>query len=226
MVQINQNKEIAIKLRKKGFSYSEILKKVPVTKSTLSLWLRNVSLKKDQRQRLVNKIRLGQKKGARIKKEIKNKLIKDIKDKSRNEIGKLSNRELWLLGIALYWCEGNKEKDRSSLVRIGNSDPYLIKIFLNWLCKIIKINNNDIHFRIYLHQNSRNRLFDIQKYWSKNTGFPLESFQKISWKKQKISTNRKNINNDYYGLLSIIVRKSTNLNRKIAGWIEGIYQNY
>jgi intein-encoded DNA endonuclease-like protein len=32
-----KEKEVAIELRKQGYSYSEILKKIPVAKSTLSL---------------------------------------------------------------------------------------------------------------------------------------------------------------------------------------------
>jgi hypothetical protein len=42
-------KEKAIKLRKSGATYSEVLREVPVSKSTLSLWLRDVGLSKTQK---------------------------------------------------------------------------------------------------------------------------------------------------------------------------------
>ena len=45
----------AIKLRKKGLSYKEIQKQVPVAKSTLSYWLKTVLLKKEYRDRLYTK---------------------------------------------------------------------------------------------------------------------------------------------------------------------------
>jgi len=45
-------KEEAIKLRKKGFSYSEIKKEMDVSKSTLSLWCRDVAISEDQALRL------------------------------------------------------------------------------------------------------------------------------------------------------------------------------
>jgi transposase len=48
-------KRIAIQLRREGYSYSEILKKVPVAKSTLSLWLRSVNLTNSQKQKLTLK---------------------------------------------------------------------------------------------------------------------------------------------------------------------------
>jgi transposase len=50
-----KEKEIAIELRRQGYSYSEILKRVPVAKSTLSLWLRSLGLAKQQKQRLTEK---------------------------------------------------------------------------------------------------------------------------------------------------------------------------
>ncbi len=44
-----KEKKKARKLRKKGKSYSEILKKVKVSKSTLSVWLRDIKLTAEQK---------------------------------------------------------------------------------------------------------------------------------------------------------------------------------
>jgi len=54
----------AIGFRKKGLTYNEILKRVPVAKSTLSLWLREVGLAKRQRQRLTEKRKAAQLRGT------------------------------------------------------------------------------------------------------------------------------------------------------------------
>lgn len=45
-------KEKAVSLRKQGKTYAEILKEIPVAKSTLSEWFRDVKLSKPQVQRL------------------------------------------------------------------------------------------------------------------------------------------------------------------------------
>ena len=52
-------KSQAIAYRKQGFSYSEILSKVPVAKSTLSEWLKSVGLSKAQKHKLTEKKRLS-----------------------------------------------------------------------------------------------------------------------------------------------------------------------
>lgn len=217
-----KEKEKAVRLRRKGFSYGEILSEVPVTKSTLSLWLREIGLAKRQKQRLTKKKRLGQQKGGRVRREQRIRLTEEIKEKAAKEIDKISYRELWMIGISLYWAEGSKERNQATSVALGNSDPELIKIFLKWLQKICKVSKEDINFRIFLHDTSATRLKEVQKYWSGVTGFSLDKFQKVTWKRNKINTKRKNIGRDYYGLLSVIVRRSTSLNRKIQGWIEGI----
>lgn len=223
MVKLKE-KGKAIKLRKKGLSYNEILRKVPVAKSTLSLWLRSVGLSKRQKQRLTEKKLAAIKRGWEACRRKRIIITEKIKNEAKREIGKLSKRDLWLIGTALYWAEGAKEKSRGARVDLGNSDPNLIKIFLRWIQKVCEVPRKDIHFRIYLHETSANRLREVQKYWAEVTGFPINNFQKVTWKKHKINTRRKNTGKNYYGLLEVRIRKSTDLNRKIAGWIEGIYK--
>ncbi len=226
MIQKIQERERAIILRKKGYSYSEILKRIPVAKSTLSLWLRSVGLSKKQKQRLTEKKLAAALRGAKVKRNYRLTITKEIIERAKNEIGRLSGRELWLIGIALYWAEGAKQKENniSQGVKFNNSDPAMIKVFVRWLRNACKIVDSDINFRIALHESARHRLKEIQEYWANITGFSISNFQKIDWKKHRINTNRKNVGKKYFGVLSIYVRKSTNLNRKIKGWIEGIYE--
>ncbi|MBU2539992.1 hypothetical protein KJ786_02425 [Patescibacteria group bacterium] len=229
MIKKTKEREKAIKLRKQGLSYREILAIIPVSKSSLSLWLRSVNLTKRQKQRLTDKKLAAAKKGGEIIREKRILSTKRIKERAEKQIKKISNRELWLIGIMLYWAEGNKQKEHkvSESVRLGNSNPRIIEIFLIWLFEVIKISQNDISFRICLHETAKNRLPEIEKYWSKITGFPIEDFRKvkINWKKHKINTKRKNTGKDYQGLLEVRVKRSTDLNREIDGWIGGIYKH-
>lgn len=227
MIQKPKEREKAIKLRKRGFSYSEILKEIPVAKSTLSLWLRSVGLARKQKQRLTEKRLAAALRGSIKKREQRIAITNEIKTKARNEIGKLSNRELWLTGVALYWAEGTKQKEHnvSQKVKFSNTDPIMIKVFLRWLQNICGIPKSEISFRISLHETAINKLDKVQKYWAKITGLPINNFQKIDWKKHRINTKRKNTGEKYFGLLNVYIRNSTNLNRKIQGWIEGIYKN-
>lgn len=217
-------KQLAIKLRKKGFTYGEILRQVPVAKSTLSLWLRSVGLALPQKQRITEKRIQARLRGASARRQKRILLTKQIYSEAGQEIGQISRRELWLIGAALYWAEGNKQKEHnvSQDVKFSNSDPLMIKIFLKWLLDICKISIDDIKFEIYLHET--NLADGVKEFWAKTTGFGIEKFQTIYWKKNKINTKRKNKGENYNGLLRIKVKKSTNFNREIAGWCKAIYE--
>jgi hypothetical protein len=217
-------REKAIGLRRQGKTYSEILKEVLVAKSTLSLWFHEVELAKHQVQRITEKRIAGQKKGAQARRSQRIALQHKIWLKSEQEIGSLSDRELWLIGIALYWAEGSKEKTwrPGSKLLFSNSDPRMIRVFLKWLLLFPDISKERIGFEIYIHENSENNIEHVKKFWATETGFPVQFFQKIYFKKNKIYTNRRNKGSLYNGLLRVKIPKSSTLLRKIEGWTRGV----
>ncbi|PIR44306.1 hypothetical protein COV23_00450 [Candidatus Wolfebacteria bacterium CG10_big_fil_rev_8_21_14_0_10_31_9] len=222
----SNQKEKAINLRKQGLSYSEILKQIPVAKSTLSLWLRSVGLSKKQAQRLTEKKLANMQKGALAKKNQRIALTQKIHKEAIKQIYNISKRDLFLIGVSLYWAEGSKEKENrpGSGTIFTNSDPEMLRLFIKWLTKICNIKKEDIIFSIYIHENSKNDLDKVKKYWSEKLDFPLSHFPYIYFKKNKIKTSRKNVGDSYFGLLKLKVKKSSALNRKIAGWIKGVIE--
>lgn len=227
MIKKETEKQNAIDLRRRGKTYSEILSIVPVAKSTLAIWLNSVNLSKKQKQRITQKKLDCAKRGGEAKRKQRIEKQNIIFEKTRSEINSLSFQELFLIGIVLYWAEGSKEKDKrpGSQFEFSNMDPRMIKVVLVWLFKVCKINKNMLVFNIFLHQSHKNRVEEIKKYWSNITEFPIDNFSTIYWKKNKIAkTNRQNTGDHYHGLLKIKVKKSSNLVRKIAGWVDGIYE--
>lgn len=218
---VSEYEEKAINLRKKGYSYSEILKEVPVAKSTLSLWLRNVGLAKKQLQKITEKRIKGALRGANARKIERINATKIIQEKAKKEINEINKKNLLLIGTALHWAEGAKEKEYYTSVGINfnNSDYRMILIFLKWLKIILKVRDCDLIYELYIHETAD--IKKAQRYWSKNLSIPINRIR-VYLKKNKIKTTRKNTDDKYNGLIRIKVRKSSNLNRKINGWINGI----
>jgi len=106
-------------------------------------------------------------------------------------------------------------------VKFSNSDPIMLNFFIMWLKKYLKVLDNEIVFEIFIHENYKEKKNDFINYWSKTLGYPVAKFSKIYYKKHNLKTKRKNIENKYHGQLVITVKRSTDLNRKIIGWIEG-----
>lgn len=212
-------KEKAIKLRKQGLSYNEILREVSVAKSTLSVWLRDIGLAKVHKQRLTEKRRLAQEKAQQACRNIRMNHEAEIIKVAQQEVGKINKREFWLIGSVLYWAEGSKQKPNlvSQKVSFNNSDPKMILLFDKWLKEFCERDAESILYSIYIHTTGDvNR---AKKFWSELLKTPIE---KVYFKKGSPKTNRKNTGDSYYGLLRIEARRSTDLNRKIKGWNLGI----
>ena len=75
---------------------------------------------------------------------------------------------------------------------------------------------------MYIHETKKD-VENIKQYWSKKLQIN-ENKIKVYYKKNKINTKRKNVDNNYKGLIRIGVLKSCDLNRKITGYIEGLIE--
>ena len=226
MIRKIREKRKAISLRKQGKTYSDILRVVQIAKSTLGIWLKEAKLSVAENQKFTEAKRLASLRGGQVKKKQRIQKQKNTVFKARSEIKSVSERELFLMGIVLYWAEGAKEKEYrpGSAFEFSNMDPKMIQVFLVWLLKVCKISKNMLIFNIFLHETHKNRADEVKKYWSKITGFSLKNFSTIYWKRNKLNTLRKNIDEKYHGVLKIKVKRSSELVRKVAGWTEGIFE--
>ncbi len=220
-MKFNQ-KEKAILLRREGLTYSEILKQIPVAKSTLSSWLHSAVLSKKQYQRLTEKKLNAIKKGGEARHRQRLYLLEQIRTETEKDIKKLNVKDLWLAGIMLYWAEGTKEKAHTigAGIAFNNSDPRMIRLFIKWLKEIIQIPDDMLKFEIYLHTTASPE--KSLRFWGKILNCN-ENKIRVYFKKHSVKrTNRKNIGDSYNGLMRVSVRKSSRLNRRISAWVSHI----
>lgn len=213
----------AIEMRRHGKTYNEILDKVPVAKSTLSLWLRSVQLSKPQVQRTTALRKAAAQRGADSRRNARLAEIKSLTERGIKKVGKMSRRELWLVGIALYWAEGNKQRQSSisSGIIFGNSDPQMIRVFLAWL-EALNITRSQLIFELYVHETRFAEVDVFKRWWAKEIGITRKEVTGTYFKKGNVLTNHKNTEDLYHGLLRLKVKSSTSLNREITGYIAGV----
>lgn len=141
--------------------------------------------------------------------------------KGFGKIGKMSKRELFLVGAALYWAEGSKKNRRTEF---ANSDPGMINLFIRWLKECLHINHEDIYCHVSINEDHKERIKVVEKHWSEITGISLSDFTSVSYKKVKNKKFYENFNH-HYGTLFLKVKKGTNLNYEILGYIKGLKKN-
>jgi len=225
MITKSSEKQKAVQLRKQGKSYSEIMEMVPIAKSTLSEWLRDVGLAKAQKQRLTEKKLASAKRGGLARKMQRVEGSNAIFSQARLDVGSLTKRDIFLIGVALYWAEGSKQKEHnvSNPLVFGNSDPNMIKFFLNWLAEL-GVPKSEFIYELYIHKTGN--IGKSVEFWADVVNQPISVFdQRVYFKQGNPKTIRKNSGESYNGLLRVKVKKSTNLNRKVSGWIQGIVKN-
>jgi len=220
----SKEKNKALKLRQRGESINDIAKKLKVSKSTVSLWCRNISLNPKQIKRLVEKQKIGSYSGRlKFLEKIRDKRIKEVaklKKEGLKEVGKVNKRDIFIAGIAMYVSEGATSPSKEE-VSFYNSDPKIILFILKWFKKICKISDDRFAIQIRINEIHKKRIKKVENYWSELTGIPLSQFTKtilIKVKNKKIYPNH----NTYYGTVRVMVHRGVQLRRKINGWIEGL----
>lgn len=223
MAKSNQRNR-AIKLRKNGKSIKKIAKILEVAKSSVSTWCKDIKLTKQQVKKLhesmVSGSYSGRLKGSKIQHE---KRLENEKLGLLNgiaSVGRLSDRDLLIGLIALYWGEGGKSQ---RVFFISNSDPKMIKFIVNAYEKVLKISKDSIVLSVGLNILHKDRDKEIKKYWSDVTGIPLNQFRKTIFIKTKNVKKYKNFKS-HYGTLRINVVKSTSYYYKMIGLINALKQ--
>jgi transposase len=210
--------EKARDLRTRGYTYVEIAAELGVSKSSVSLWARDlprvgrISYEETRKRNAEGVSRYWQAQGLR--REARRQAVNDA---AAEEIGPLNDREILIAGAIAYWCEGCKSKPHrpSEQVAFINSDPQLIRFFLRFLAAA-GVTRDRLICRVCIHESADVAV--AQQFWQDLTGLPDVQFRRPTLKRHNPRTVRKNTGANYHGCLVIKVRQSAELYRQIEGW--------
>ncbi|MEW2275021.1 hypothetical protein [Streptomyces griseofuscus] len=211
----------ARELRQQGWTYDRIQVELGCSKSSISLWVRD--LPKPERKRSREEASAISRKGWEVTLRIRDEERRRTKEETRLAIGEMSARELFLVGVGLYWAEGGKDKSyaRRENVAFVNSDPNMIKVYLAWL-RLLGVEPERLRFTVMIHENAD--VSGAEHFWADLVGADPSSFNKTTLKKHNPKTVRKNTGDDYRGCLVIKVLKGADLYRRIEGSWYGIVE--
>ena len=216
-------KEKALELRKRGTSINDIAQKLKVSKSTVSYWCRDIVLSSSVIKKIARKSKAKSTESLLeyAEKQRRDRIyrVKDSVSKGEAKLGSLDNRDIYCIGLGLYWGEGYKKGSQE--FGFTNSDAQMILFYIKWLRVVFNIKLSDLILRVSINDLHKNRINDVMKFWSTTTNVPLEQFSKPSL----IKTQNKKIfpNMDtHMGTLRVKVRKGTSLRREVLAAIDAI----
>ncbi|GGT26305.1 hypothetical protein [Streptomyces chromofuscus] len=210
----------ARELRLQGWTYDRIEAELGCSRSSISLWVRDLPRPERPRRTRAEASAIA-KRGWEAKMRLREEERRRTRQLAMAEIDQLTDRELFLVGVGLYWAEGAKSKPYSRRERITfvNSDPDMITVFLAWL-RLLHVDPANLGFAVHIHETAD--VTAAEAFWASHVGIEPTELLKTRLKKHNPRTNRKNTGGDYHGCLRVDVRDGADLYRRIEGWWYGI----
>jgi DNA-binding transcriptional ArsR family regulator len=214
-------RELALRLRSQGYSYGHISVKTGLSKSTLSYHLSKVPYTPNALT--LKKIGKARSSAGVKKAQMKLDSLNHARTQAKKDIGTLSKRDVFMLGLGIYIGEGSKTHD---IVRLVNSDFRVINQFIYWI-KAIGLGPEHIAIRLHLYPDS-----DVKKaedFWSKKLSIPKKQFQKpcVDMRQGK---SRKKTSIHEFGTAHVTVRSNGKkeygvaLSRRIGAWMQEVLE--
>jgi hypothetical protein len=160
-------REQARRLRATGLPMTDIAARLGVSTSSVSLWVRDVAF--EPRPRATR----GRRRAPNALQRRKQAEIDRLLAEGRDRVGRLTEREFLVAGVALYAGEGSKGDGR---LRFANSDARMIVFFCSWLRRFFEVDESRLRVHLYLHQGLD--LAAAIAYWSALTSIPPTQFLK------------------------------------------------
>ncbi|MFC4494243.1 hypothetical protein ACFPA8_08860 [Streptomyces ovatisporus] len=205
-------------LRREGRTYDQIQLELGAARSSISLWVRDLPKPPPRTREEASEIA---RRGWKVTLERREEERQRVRSEAARKIGSLTDRELFLIGVGLYWAEGSKSKPhrRAESVTFINSDAGMIRVYLSWL-SLLGVEAERLRFSVMIHESAD--VEAAERYWADLVGRGPDSFGKTTLKRHNPRTVRKNVGHDYRGCLVVRVRQSADLYRRIEGWWAGV----
>ena len=157
-------------LRALGWSLPAIEAELGVSRSSVSLWCRDIEVPPGEWTRRLRAPAAGRKKNPlQAAKEAE---IERLHAEGAARLADLSEREHLIAGVALYAGEGTKG---GNALGFANTNPEMVRFFCAWLRRHFDIDESRLRMRIYLHEGLD--LDATQRFWSEVSGVPVAQFR-------------------------------------------------
>jgi len=211
----------AVSLRKEGKSYLEISTLLHVPKSTLCSWFHTLHWSQGIRNDLVEKNRcVNTQRIIRLNKARRSTTLArhdDYRREAQREYISMKKDPLFLIGISLYWGEG--EKTNSGRVSVINSDDKMLKVIVSFYRNVLHISNEKLRAALFLYKDLNEQ--EMLQYWSEVIQLPISQFIKTQILRSRSVLTKRKVNN---GMCTVYF-SDTKLTIKIREWIRLLSQD-
>ena len=185
--------------REEGRSVRELAALLGVSRSSISLWVRDIELTTEQREALRRRM------GARIDGSRANAVIALERRKEAQASGRARARHGELLHVAgcmLFWAEGSRSRNTVEFV---NSDPAMVKFFVSFLRSCYAVPDSKVRVTCNLFADHESRQRQIEDFWLELVGLSRACLRKTTVNRYSKYSQKKRRNKLPYGTCRITV---------------------
>jgi hypothetical protein len=201
-------------MRADGCSVKEIAAAVGVARSSVSIWVRDISLSPEQRAVLISRSRRGPIVAAERKAARAREVRRTYQDRGR-ELAR-ERGEAYAAGCMLYWAEGAKARN---CVQLVNADPQMIVFFARFLRREFAVPDHAMAVSCNLFADHADRQREIEDFWLGLIGLPQACLRKSAVNRYSKYSQKKRTNKLPYGTCILRVH-STRIVQTIYGSIQ------
>jgi transcriptional regulator with XRE-family HTH domain len=200
-------------LRRQGRSIKEIARLVGVSASSVSLWVRDITLSEAQCEALRQRLRTGcAGRSWTVAKALERR--REAQEGGRSAAQR--HQSLHAAGCMLYWAEGSRSRNS---IRFTNSDPEMIRFFLRFLRVCFGVPDTKVRVTCNLFADHLERRQEVERFWLETLQLPRSCLCKSTVNTYSKYSQKKRRNKLAYGTCRLAVH-DTQLTQHIYGAIQ------
>jgi predicted transcriptional regulator len=215
-VKTAEREQARLMRRDEGRSIKEIASLLGVSKSSVSLWVRDIELTAEQHEAL--QARNGLHERQRLARAVMSENARRRRCDAQAEGRRRAKEEdrLYLAGCMLYWAEGSRNRNR---LVFTNSDPEMVRLFVTFLRRAFGLPPERFRLTCNLFADHEERQLQIEQFWLGITELPPASLCKSTINRYSRYSQKKRKNKLPFGTCRIVVF-STEITQTIYGSIQ------
>jgi transposase-like protein len=202
--------------REEGRSIKEIAGLLGVSKSSVSLWVRDIELTEEQhaalqarnglheRQRLARAAMGGKARARRAAWQLEGR-------RRARSLGRV-----YVAGCMLYWAEGSRSRNK---IVFTNSDPAMARFFVDFIRDFFDVGSERFRLTCNLFADHEARQREIEDFWLSTAQLPRSCLCKSTVNRYSRYSQKKRKNKLPYGTCRVVVN-STEIAQTIHGSIQ------
>ena len=199
-----------------GLPIREIAERLSVSKSSVSLWVRDIALTTEQEAALAarNPALNGQMTGMRVRRE--RCRLRRIEAQAHGRMLAKQGDPVHRGGCMLFWGEGSKQRNA---VQLANTDADLLETFLEFLRRCYAVPDSTLAFSVNCFLGNGLTLAEIEAWWLARLGLPASCLRKAIVNRASSASRRRRGNVHPYGTARLTLH-STDVMQSIYGAIQ------